>query len=254
MSLHIGDYLRKTTHLRAAGHGAYLLLIIHYWSTGGLPNDDDQLAAIARMSSADWRKMRPTIQKFFEDGWKHERIEEELVEAQKKYEARVQAGRKGGKAKARDKQNPSNATAKSYQPITDTPSEKERETRAREPLVSREAISLTEEIAQSHQSDIESPEFIGLPMLVQSWFNEKIPRDFILATCARLRGKHLNYLDKAVRNSWADRKSDQQNRPSNAAAKSSSLTDAVDQHIEFFRRHDGDREAGEAAPRLLSNG
>lgn len=129
MSWHIGDYHKDTGHLRAAGHGAYFLLCMHYWATGGLPNDDKQLAAIARMTDREWREHRDTIKPLFKlpGDWKHKRIEEELALAQAKYERRVAAGSKGGKAKATGKQNSSNATpddqALGKQPITDNPKE-----------------------------------------------------------------------------------------------------------------------------------
>lgn len=119
ISWHIGDYLKDTGHLRAAGHGAYFMLCLHYYANGGLPDDDSQLAAIARMSDAEWRKYKPVIQAFFQDGWKHKRIEKEIKDANEKYEKRASAGSKGGKAKAEAKQTPSNATAKPKQPITD---------------------------------------------------------------------------------------------------------------------------------------
>jgi hypothetical protein len=60
MSLHIGDYLKDTRHLRALEHGAYFLLIMHYWTKGGLPDDDRQLSAIACMSDKEWKKARPS--------------------------------------------------------------------------------------------------------------------------------------------------------------------------------------------------
>lgn len=125
MSWHIGDYHKDTGHLRAAEHGAYFLLCLHYWATGGLPDDDRQLAAIARMTDREWRGARPIIEPFFKgDGkWKHKRIEIELADAQAKYEKRAGAGSKGGKAKANGKQSSSNATANAYQPITDNPKE-----------------------------------------------------------------------------------------------------------------------------------
>lgn len=118
MPVHIGDYKRDTGHLRAAGHGAYLLLLFHHWSTGELPNDDEQLAAIACMTRGEWKKMRPIIEKFFGPGWKHGRVERDLAAANESYERRAKAGEKGGKAKAENKQSSSIATALTEQPLT----------------------------------------------------------------------------------------------------------------------------------------
>lgn len=94
MPLYVGDYLADTAHLRAIEHGAYLLLIMHYWRTEGLPDDDLALARITRLSNADWKRVRPVIAPLFSAGWKHKRIEFELTEA-----ARISAaGKKGGQA------------------------------------------------------------------------------------------------------------------------------------------------------------
>lgn len=78
MPLYIADYRADTAHLSAAEHGAYLNLIMHYWTTGGLPDDDRQLARIACMTPAEWRRARPTIKAFFQNGWRHKRIDSEL--------------------------------------------------------------------------------------------------------------------------------------------------------------------------------
>jgi uncharacterized protein YdaU (DUF1376 family) len=118
MPIHIGDYKRDTGHLRAAGHGAYLLLLFHHWSTGALPQDDDQLASIACMTRGEWKKARPIIERFFKSGWRHGRVEEDLATARESYEKRAKAGEKGGKAKADGKQSSSNATARPEQPLT----------------------------------------------------------------------------------------------------------------------------------------
>lgn len=118
MPFHIGDYKRDTGHLRAAGHGAYLLLLFHQWSTGSLPTDDDQLSAIACMTRGEWKKMRPVIEPFFKPGWKHGRVERDLKDAKASYEKRAKAGELGGKAKAEAKQSSSNATAKPKLPLT----------------------------------------------------------------------------------------------------------------------------------------
>jgi uncharacterized protein YdaU (DUF1376 family) len=100
MPLYVADYLADTGHLSTLEHGAYMLLIMHYWQKGSLPNNDRQLASIARASLEQWSDIRETIAEFFGSGWRHERIEAELEKAAEKYEKRANAGRAGGKAKA----------------------------------------------------------------------------------------------------------------------------------------------------------
>ena len=111
MPIHIGDLMRDTGHLRALLFGGYLSLLFHHWSTGALPDDDDQLSAIARMSPAEWKRARPILERFFKPGWRHGRVEEDLEAAKQSYEKRAKAGSEGGKAKATAKQSSSNATA-----------------------------------------------------------------------------------------------------------------------------------------------
>ena len=125
MPIHIGDLLRDTGHLRALLFGAYLFLLFHHWSTGELPDDDAQLAAIARLSPAEWRKARPILIKFFDEGWRHGRVEEDLAAAKQAYQKRAKAGSQGGKAKAGLKQSSSNATAGPEQPLTFNQDKKE---------------------------------------------------------------------------------------------------------------------------------
>jgi uncharacterized protein YdaU (DUF1376 family) len=82
MPLYIGTYLKKTTHLRALESGAYLHLIMAYWLDGRLPNDDRQLATIAKVTDREWRTIKPTMAAFFgPDFSSHERIDEELARA-----------------------------------------------------------------------------------------------------------------------------------------------------------------------------
>lgn len=100
MPLHVGEYLADTGHLSAAEHGAYLLLIMHYWQHRSLPDDDRKLARICRMEPDDFSAARETLAEFFGEGWAHKRIDAELAKADEKYEKRASAGRKGGNAKA----------------------------------------------------------------------------------------------------------------------------------------------------------
>jgi uncharacterized protein YdaU (DUF1376 family) len=105
MPLYIDDYLGDTAHLRAAESGAYLHLIMHYWKHGLLPQEDSQLATIAKMSRREWARARVLIQPLFQVGWRHKRIEKELCDAREKYERRAAAGRKGGVSAKRGSSN-----------------------------------------------------------------------------------------------------------------------------------------------------
>jgi uncharacterized protein YdaU (DUF1376 family) len=129
MAFYPADYLAATGHLTPAQHGAYLLLIMHYWVKGSLPTEDHFLARIVRMSEREWQRHRAVIAAFFTSNWKHVRIEEELEKARTKSKARAQFGALGGAAKAlKDKdaklakatvllqQNPSKRLASSSEP------------------------------------------------------------------------------------------------------------------------------------------
>ena len=96
MPLYIGDYLADTGHLTTTQHGAYLLLLMHYWRKHELPQDDKQLAAIAKLKLRNWLEEKETLQAFFLHGWKHKRIEAELRKRAEISEKRAAAGFRGG--------------------------------------------------------------------------------------------------------------------------------------------------------------
>jgi uncharacterized protein YdaU (DUF1376 family) len=96
MPMYWGDYLRDTRDLTTTQHGAYLLLIGHYWQHEGLPTDERQLATITGLTLAKWRAIQEPIAAKFQDGWKHGRIDEELEQSERKINQRIIAGRKGG--------------------------------------------------------------------------------------------------------------------------------------------------------------
>jgi uncharacterized protein YdaU (DUF1376 family) len=103
MPLYIGDYLRDTRRLTTLEHGAYILLIMEYWSHGPLDDDQALLQAVTGMSEPEWVASEPKIRRFFviKDGkWKHKRIDRELQISENKYEKRAASGRKGGLSKA----------------------------------------------------------------------------------------------------------------------------------------------------------
>lgn len=96
MPLYVGDYLGDTGHLTTTQHGAYRLLMMHYWRKGELPDDDRQLSKIAKLSLKTWCEYRPTLQDFFHEGWKHKRIDAELEKMMRVSAKRAIAGQKDG--------------------------------------------------------------------------------------------------------------------------------------------------------------
>jgi uncharacterized protein YdaU (DUF1376 family) len=108
MPLYVGDYLADTMHLNAVQHGAYLLLIMHYWRTGPLPDNDGDLAAIARTERKVWREIAPVIRRFFQvDGgyMHHKRIDQE------REKAAINSSKRRDAANARWKPNRSTSNA-----------------------------------------------------------------------------------------------------------------------------------------------
>lgn len=111
MPLYVADYLAVTPHLTTEQHGAYLLLIMACWKLDGrLPDNDDQLATIARVSPAIWKKHRLVIRPLFvaADGFlTHKRVTAERERAQALSDVRRESGRKGGRPRRDGSQNDS---------------------------------------------------------------------------------------------------------------------------------------------------
>src|ERR1017187_9983294 len=99
MPLYVGDYLAKTSHLNAIQHGAYLLLIMHYWTHDGLPNDQKQLMAIARMTPDEWAGNCHVLAGFFDTKWRNKRADAEIKKVKNISERRSYAGLKGAWSK-----------------------------------------------------------------------------------------------------------------------------------------------------------
>ncbi|CEF54598.1 YdaU family protein [Acetobacter ghanensis] len=96
MPVYIGDYLADTMRLSTLQHGAYFLLMMEYWRQGPLPDDMDELSAIARADRKAWDKsIWPTLKRFFskgEDGLLHQkRMDTELGIASEKSSKRSAA-------------------------------------------------------------------------------------------------------------------------------------------------------------------
>jgi uncharacterized protein YdaU (DUF1376 family) len=129
MPFYVGDYLADTMLLTTVQHGAYLLLMLACWKSGGsLPDDDEALSSAAKLSASEWRKNSGALRRFFEakDGVLfHKRITQELEKAQNLSDARSESGKKGGrppKAKQDETNRFPDALAKGKQNETPSPS------------------------------------------------------------------------------------------------------------------------------------
>jgi uncharacterized protein YdaU (DUF1376 family) len=107
------DYIADTGHLSLAEHGAYLLLMAHYYATGNpLPANASVLHRVCRCTTdADRAATDQILQQFFVlDGnvYRHHRIDRELAKAAEKTECRRAA------ANARHSKTDANAHAKAH--------------------------------------------------------------------------------------------------------------------------------------------
>jgi len=123
MPLYIGDYLADTSRLTTEQHGAYMLLLMDYWRSGKLPDDDKILSQITKLNDDAWSNARAMLEQFFsiEDGfWVHKRVEQEMQNSlenkQKNHNRAVLA------AKARWNNANSNATRNTKAMLEECPS------------------------------------------------------------------------------------------------------------------------------------
>lgn len=99
----IGD----TTHLSTEQFGAYLLILIATWRNNGvaLPDDDQRMALICRVTVKRWRaRLRPILIEFFDVStghWRQKRLELEWERVAKMINSRRTSGNHGGRPKSR---------------------------------------------------------------------------------------------------------------------------------------------------------
>lgn len=106
MPFYTDAYLADTRHLTTEEHGAYLLLLMCAWRAQGcrLKDDDRQLARIAGMSSARWKRLRPALAEFFNIShgyWQQKKLIATHAAVAERVERNRVNGSKGGRASAR---------------------------------------------------------------------------------------------------------------------------------------------------------
>lgn len=206
MPLYVADYLKDTRRLTAAEHGAYLLLIMEYWTSGELPDDDKQLARIACMSASEWKKAKPNIEGFFGAGWTHKRIDAELQRS-----AEI-SNKRAASAKQKHSKSSANAHANAELMHTQSQSQSPEEDRIGE---ARGSAFTPGSKALAHSLwrglGIESPlhvppELAGADWRAIEWERAGWTEDLVEAECRRIGpGKPLIYYEKCFASAFAKR-------------------------------------------------
>jgi uncharacterized protein YdaU (DUF1376 family) len=106
-----GDYMRDTAHLSVVEHGAYTLLLDHYYSTNGpLPESYGTLIRICRAyDDVEQDAVKAIADQYFPigpDGKRHnKRADEQLLEMNEKRKVLSEAGKRGMKKRWKKQAN-----------------------------------------------------------------------------------------------------------------------------------------------------
>jgi uncharacterized protein YdaU (DUF1376 family) len=169
MPIVIGDYLRDTQRLTTEQHGAYLLLLMDYWTNGPMPADDAVLCSISRLKPARFRKHKSVLLSFFSivDGeLHHKRADAE------KTRAIQNATRNSERAKHA-------AEVRWHGSNDDAPSNAPSNARGYAPECPSPLPSVTNVTAASPPSDTASVFGKGVPLLVSAGWTDERSRRFL---------------------------------------------------------------------------
>ena len=110
MKFYVSDYIADTMHLSTVEHGAYFLLICHYWQTQKpLMDDDKKFCLITKLSTKQWKKIKDNLATFFqidEHGWSHRRLTDEIKRASFAFEERQKKGQNAAQKRWNKKAKP----------------------------------------------------------------------------------------------------------------------------------------------------
>lgn len=236
MPLYVADYLKKTTHLGALESGAYLHLIMDYWANGKLPNDDKQLARIAKLTDKQWKALRPTLAAFFQDGWRHQRIDDEIAKAE------VVSSKRRAAAEQRHSKRDANADANADTVHSSQSKDSEANASAPDPRTKlfNETLGTLAKITGKTPDSCRS--------LVGRWL--KSVDDEAIHVIAAIEDAARNRVADPV--AWINRTL--KPRGANAKTARNGLSQALQDLGDHIGEIDRGEDGGQAPPRLLSHG
>jgi uncharacterized protein YdaU (DUF1376 family) len=116
-SLHVlplfcDDLIASCVDMTPACFGAYMRLLCYAWTRGGIPDSEAACTRITGgLESGDWQTIRERLVQLDDGRLTHQRLELERVAVAEIRQKRSEAGRKGGRPKANEKQNESKTKA-----------------------------------------------------------------------------------------------------------------------------------------------
>jgi uncharacterized protein YdaU (DUF1376 family) len=116
-SLHVlplfcDDLIASCVDMTPACFGAYMRLLCYAWTRGGIPDSEAACTRITGgLEPGDWQTIRERLVQLDDGRLTHQRLELERVAVAEIRQKRSEAGRKGGRPKANEKQNESKTKA-----------------------------------------------------------------------------------------------------------------------------------------------
>ncbi len=146
-----------------------------------------RFARIARMSTLEWKSARPAVSAFFENGWKHPRIERELEKRPASPTSVGEVGRRRGRSRRGAKKNeedqssdanggstpvepeanptPTESEALHLQSHTQEAADDPRASPVGKSLITPEAFTLSGELMRLQRIDPDDPRCVGMAVL-----------------------------------------------------------------------------------------
>lgn len=206
MPLYIADYLAGTGHLSTVEHGAYLLLIMYYWSKGGPPESDEIARRITKMDNRQWSKSCNILRSFFHDGWRHQRIDAELakaVEISKANSANAHKSHENRRRRAGGSHGASQVRSHTQsQSHTQDAASNEAASAAPPPaksMFSDGDFDLTKRILKAQGLTEHDPSAVGTTYFAKKWADQGWQPDLIVATIETVMAKKRDGAPKSLR-------------------------------------------------------